>query len=159
MPLTIFVIVPLIQDVALKARNLLAPLVYCLIIVSLFTGLRRLNNEGQRLKSNFKYVEQIIEKTNDSKAKKFLLQKDDEINSHYFFWTFPFTSIIVSSTQGKDYTKTIFLFNDLDKVKVYMTENSDVFLGADFWLEWKSSELNHHYFNLPDEPYRVLELK
>jgi len=157
MPLTIFVIIPFIQGVALKARNLFAPIIFCLIIVSLFTGLRRLNREGQRLKANFKYVERIIEKTNDFTERKFLLKKSEEINSHCFLWTFPFTSIVVSSMDGKSHTMTIFLYDDLNKWDKYLHEKPDIFLGADFWLEWKSNELNHHYFNLADEPYQILE--
>ena len=113
--------------------------------------------EGMRFRNRVQYVESMIEKTNNYKGRKFLLQRTQETNSNYLFWTAPFTSMVISSINGAENTKTIFLYNELSDYEKYLTSDTNVFLGAPFWLEWDIRSLNNHYFILDDEPYQLLE--
>jgi hypothetical protein len=56
--------------------------------------------------------------------------------------------------------QTIFPANDPEGLKKYTDENvKDVFLGAEFWLEWGIDNLNQKYFKLSKElPYAVVKI-
>ena len=157
LPLSVFVTIPFFNEmIELKRKILVFPSIL-LIIIILFTGLRRISLEGQRFKGRIKKIEQILEKTQDIDGSKFLLKKSDEnIRSIIMPWTFPFTTLMVSSMDGKKNTKTIYLYDDINDYKKYLDNDNDVFLGASFWLEWNTKTLNPKYFNLPSETYKVL---
>jgi len=158
LPLTVFVSVPFFTELlSSKRRSVLIPGVLVILVIC-FAGIRRLNLEGQRFRRRLKNIEQLIECTHNMDGRKFLLKKSDENISNIIMpWTSSFNSIIVSSMNGNQNTRTIFLYDDLKNWEIYLHDKPDVFLGADFWLEWQINMLNHKYFNLPVEPYKVLE--
>ena len=158
MPLSILVALPFIKDVVLKSRDSRTSVaLISLTMAVLLAGFLRLNKEGQHFRSKLGYVEQLLNRADQLQGNKFLLKNTVDVNKSILVpWSFPFTTIIVSSMEGKNKTKTIFLYNDISKYREYLTDKTDVFLGAPFWLEWKTEDLNHRYFNLPDGPYLIL---
>ncbi len=157
MPFTIFVMVPFLNAVTQKSERKLTPVLIFLIMFSLLAGVRRVHFEGQRFNKRYKYVEAIIEKVVHYDGSKFLLRRPDEPNTQVFTWTFPFTTIIISSLDGKENTKTIFLYDDINLYIKYLTSETNIFLGPDFQPEWRSDILNPCYFNLPEGPYQELK--
>jgi hypothetical protein len=158
MPLTVFIVIPFINDVAIKAKSYYSIIISGILIIALLAGYRRLINEGKRLNSNVSRIEILIKKADDLNGNKFLFKKTNEINNYtQIQWSFPFTTMVISSMNGPDNVKTIFLYDDLADYEIYLHDRQNIFLGADFWLEWNVSTLNPNYFKLPIDTYILLE--
>ncbi len=157
MPLTIFVMIPFLKGEIQRTNKIITPIFALLIIFSLLSGVRRVHFEGQRFKKKYSYTEKLIEKADTMHGSKFLMEKSDNPELDFFLWTFPYTTMVISSMEGNDATKTIFLTDDLSKYEIYLTDKTNIYLGEPFWLEHAVYRLNHQYFRLPEEPYQLLE--
>jgi hypothetical protein len=157
LPLTVFVSIPfLIELFSIKSRSILITGVLLVIIIQ-FAGLRRIDLEGYKFRTRVDFIEQLLNDTRSKEGRKFMLKNSYEVKSNTIMsWPFPFTTIVLSSMQGNTDSRTIFLYDDLRPYKKYLTGESHIMLGPDFWPKIRTDRLNHQYFNLPDGPYHIL---
>ncbi len=157
LPLTVFISLPFFHELFDKQEKYLLP-VFLLCLVIIFAGVRRIYSEGNNFRSRVAYFNTLMEKSKNYEGGKFLIKNSEENIANIICpWPLPFTTIILSSMQDKNATRTLFLYDDIKKYEKYINNSTHTFLGADFWLEWNSKDLNHNYFNIPDGPYVVLQ--
>jgi hypothetical protein len=158
MPLTVFILLPFFSSIQKIEKLLNKILILILIIVVCIASMARITLEGNRFSSRLAYVNELIEQTKEMNVKKLLLPETKEyVNQIMTRWSFPFTTIIISSFDGPENTCTILFYKNLEEYKQSSLEKTNIFLGANFWLEWPIDNLNKKYFRLPDKPYTVLK--
>ena len=107
------------------------------------------------------YMKQLIEKaSNDTNSRKIIIERNNiDMDRLGVTWSFANETLLISSLEGPENSKTIYLVDNLEELKNYDMKKTDVFLCVPFWLEWNYSSLNPRYFRLPREPYCILEDK
>jgi hypothetical protein len=162
LPLWVLVAVPFAHDfllIKISIKYLKAAFLYGLIIIisSLF-----FYRAVKIYTTRTVYVKEILKVASETKGgRKFVIEHKslnmDLIMNH---WSFANETLLLSSLEGKDKSKTIYLVNDINQLKSeFDFQKKDVYLSVPFWLQWSYSSLNHDYFNLPDESYIFIEDK
>jgi len=159
MPLALFVSVPLLTEI-LKNNNQYRFIKLMFLTAVIFLSLNRIYIQGKAFRERMRFNQELLAKTAKLPNRKFIIESSELQKHYYTYWSHSFETLMVSSITANIPTQTIFPANDPDNLKKYTEENvRDVFLGADFWLEWGIDNLNHKYFNLSKElPYAVVKI-
>jgi len=158
MPLAVCMVLPFFRAVLKIEKQSHKISLFILVLVIFAFSITRITIEGNKNRDRLIYVEGLIDGTKEYNSDKFLLQKTPENNEKILYtWPFSFTTLVISSMDGPQHSRTIYLYEKTEDYLKYTTKENNIFLGANFWLEWKSNELNHKYFILPDAPYVVLK--
>ena len=158
MPLALFVAIPLLNETIEnhhKFKFLKVSVLTLIIVIS--TG--RIYKQGIKFRERTQFNLELLSKTARFPNRKFIAEKS-EIEKHYpTFWSHSFETLILSAITKDMPTQTIFPTNDLTRLTKYTENPNDIFLGTDFWLEWKIKNLNQKYFDLPPNyPYAVVNI-
>ena len=158
LPLWIFIAIPFIHDVMFEKFRYakLQPLIYLLVIVAGLTGFHRATViYGDRIT----YMKHVLESASKSlNSSKIIIEKknlnQDKTGST---WSYANETLLLSSINGPQNSKTIYIVNELNEIASFDLQKKDVYLCVPFWLEWNYSAINQRYFQLPPELYRILE--
>jgi hypothetical protein len=156
LPLVPIVAIPFSNELIVRGKINQVPVIVFIITI-MVVGTIRINREGHHFRLKLSNLTELIKKTEVAENRKFLLKRSDkQLENIIIPWTFSFTTMVISSMESKDDTKTIHLYDDLTRYEEYLQHKTDIFLGTTFWLEWSMDMLNTDYFTLIDEPYVVL---
>lgn len=106
-----------------------------------------------------RYYQALNQVMQQQQGSKFYTEKENiDKDKVLFEWGVPYESMVISSLDGPSHSKTLYLFDTLDKLPEYI-HDPDLFLYVFFWERRNIHELNQRYFKLPAEPYRYLSGK
>ena len=158
MPLALMTSVPLMKELIENShRYQLLKALFLLLIV--FASFNRIGKQGAAFRERIRFNQELMAKTAKLPNRKFIAESKDLQNRYYTFWSYSFETLILSSITANIPTQTIYPANDTSQYSKYTENANNVFLGADFWLEWNIDNLNHKYFNLSTErPYAIIKI-
>ena len=157
MPLALLVSIPLLKEM-LDNNNQYRILKLTFLTLIIVVSLNRINVQGKVFRERTRFNQELMAKTAKLPNRKFIVESSELQKHHYTYWSHSFETLILSSITDNIPTQTIYPANDISLFTKY-TETNNVFLGADFWLEWNIDNLNHTYFNLSEElPYAIIKI-
>lgn len=159
MPLALFVAIPFIHNIKLRT-GYTKVLYLSFLTVALLFSMNRIYKQGVTFKSRTTFSQNLLKKTANYPNRKFIIEKNELDKQMLTFWSNSFETLLLSTIDVNVPTQTIFLADQTGKYKKYTEQPvKQVFLGADFWLEWNIESLNPKYFSLPDDqPYRITSI-
>ncbi len=125
-----------------------------LILILVFAMITILARQ-EPYKKRIRYYLQLNDVLQNQDGKKFYTSQENISPQVLFLWAVPFESLIISSLDGPEYSKTIYPFADIENLPSYISDPR-LFLCTTFWPRWQTGQLNERYFRLPEEPYRYL---
>jgi len=158
MPLALLTSIPLLNEIlGNNKRHNILKLTFLTVVV--FSSFNRIYVQGKVFRERTRFNTELLTKMSKLPNRKFVVQSG-ELQKHYYTgWSYSFETLILSSITDNIPPQTIFPANDLRQITKYTTNTSNVFLGADFWMEWNIDKLNHKYFNLSKEmPYTIVKI-
>ena len=158
MPLALLVSIPLLKEM-LNDNNQYRNIKLTALILIIAVSLNRINTQGNKFRERTRFSQELMAKTAKLPNRKFIIESSELQKHHYTYWSNSFETLILSSITDNIPTQTIYPANDITPLAKYTEDANNVFLGADFWLEWNIDSLNHKYFNLSSElPYAVVTI-
>jgi len=158
MPLALLVSIPLLKEM-LENNNQYRMLKLTFLTLIIVVSLNRINTQGKVFRERTRFNQELMAKTAKLPNRKFIVASSELQKHHYTYWSHSFETLILSSITDNIPTQTIYPANDISQLTKYTENVNDVFLGADFWLEWSIDNLNHKYFNLSKEmPYTIVKI-
>jgi hypothetical protein len=158
MPLALLVSVPLLKEM-LENNNQYRMLKLTFLTLIIVVSMNRINTQGKVFRERIRFNQALMEKTSKLPNRKFIVASSELQKHHYTYWSHSFETLILSSITDNIPTQTIYPANNISQLTKYTENMNDVFLGADFWLEWNIDNLNHRYFNLSKElPYAIVKI-
>lgn len=153
MPLALFVSIPFLKEISGKKKKFQTLIFIFLAFVMVFS-MDRIYDQGMAFKGRTWFNQQMLLKTSEYPGRKIIVESSELQKHQLIFWSHSFETLILSTITAATPTQTIFPANHPDQLGKYLEGATDVFLGADFWLEWSIHSLNPKYFTLPtDLPY------
>jgi hypothetical protein len=158
MPLTVFIVLPFFTTIQRKMIPKNTLILTVLMLLVFLPGIVRITKEGFRNRERLDYVHGLFMDPSVEHSAKILLKKN-EANTQKIIYTWPlaFTTLVSSSMDNSGHSRTIYMYDDIEGFEKYRSQETNVFLGAPFWLEWPYSALNDRFFNLPQAPYVILK--
>ncbi len=158
MPLALLVSIPLLKEM-LDTSNQYRTLKLTFLTLIIVVSFNRINNQGKVFRERTRFSQELMVKTAKLPTRKFIIASSELQKHHYTYWSNSFETLLLSSITKNIPTQTIYPANDISQLTKYTENANNVFLGADFWLEWNIDDLNHKYFNLSKElPYRIVKI-
>lgn len=157
MPLALLVSIPLLNEI-IEHDNRYK--IYKLTFLSLIIvfSFNTIYEQGKVFRDRTRFNLEVLTKTAKLPNRKFIVESSELQKHHYTGWSYSFETLLLSSITDDMPMQTIFPANNIDEVSKYK-EHNDVFLGADFWMEWSIDQLNQKYFKLSKElPYAVVKI-
>ena len=160
MPLALFVSVPVLTEILRNSRQYrFIKIMFLTVVILLSTN--RIFVQGKAFRERIRFNQELLAKTEKLPNRKFIIESS-ELQKHYtIYWSYSFETLMLSSITANIPTQTIFPANDPSLLFKYTEDGNanNVFLGADFWLEWGIGDLNNKYFNLSEElPYKIVKI-
>lgn len=158
MPLALLTSLPLLDElIAYDKRYEMLKLAFLSLVI--VVSLNRIQIQGKVFRERTHFNQELLTKTAKLPNRKFIVENGELQKRPYNGWSYSFETLMLSSITDNMPTQTIFPANDLSQITKYTENTTDVFLGADWWLEWGIDNLNHKYFNLSKEmPYTVVKI-
>ncbi len=158
MPLALFTAIPLLKEIVERSdKNKFIKIAFLTVVI--IGSFIRIHSQGERFSERTRFSEQLLSKTAQLPNRKFIIERVDLGDKYPISWAHSFETLILSKIEKELPTQTIYPANDLTKLSKYTQDVNDVFLGADFWLEWEIDGLNPRYFDLPTNyPYKVIKI-
>jgi hypothetical protein len=158
MPLALFVSIPLLKEIFANKQYMIYKFVFLAVVISL--SLTRIYKQGNSFRTRTEFNQEMLRKTAQFSNRKFIIESGS-IQKHFnTFWSHSFETLILSTISEEVPTQTIYPANNIHQLTKYTEDATDVFLGADFWLEWGIKDLNPRYFELPTHlPYKVVKIE
>jgi hypothetical protein len=158
MPLALLVSIPLLKEM-LENNNQYRMLKLTFLSLIIVVSFSRINTQGKVFRERTRFNQELMAKTAKLPNRKFIVASSELQKHHYTYWSHSFETLILSSITANIPTQTIYPANDISQLTKYTENANNVFLGADFWLEWNIDNLNPKYFNLSKElPYRIVKI-
>lgn len=158
MPLALLVSIPLLKEM-LDNNNQYRMLKLTFLSLIIVVSFSRINTQGKVFRERTRFNQELMAKTAKLPNRKFIVASSELQKHHYTYWSHSFETLILSSITANIPTQTIYPANDISQLTKYTENANNVFLGADFWLEWNIDNLNPKYFNLSKElPYRIVKI-
>jgi hypothetical protein len=158
MPLALFVSIPFVKETLENGTNQKL-LTFILITTIIVMSFNRIYSQGKVFWERTRFNQELLAKTASLPNRKFIVESSELQKYHYTYWSHSFETLMLSTITDNIPTQTIFPANDISKLTKYTGDASNIFLGADFWLEWGIDNLNRKYFNLSTEfPYAIVKI-
>lgn len=157
MPLALFICLPFLKETLQTASRYQYVKITFLIAIITFSFIR-IYSQGMKFRERTRFNQELLAKTAKLPNRKFIVQISELQKYHIAYWSYSFETLMLSTITKDIPTQTIFPANDTNKYLKYTEGAGNIFLGADFWLEWEIDNLNHKYFNLSTElPYAIIK--
>ncbi len=158
MPLALFVAIPLLNEITKEKRFINYKLALLSFVIAI--SVNRLYQQGNEFRKRTAFNQNMMQKTAQFPNRKFIMESGS-IQTHFItFWSHSFETLILSTISDGIPTQTIYPANNVEELTKYTSTATDVFLGANFWLEWGITDLNPKYFKLPNNlPYKVVKIE
>lgn len=154
-PLNIILLIPFINDVITKTsffKILKNIAIVFFILLSVFW----INKARIEFSERVLYIEKLLKYVEKFPERKFIIEKKNIampiVNTS---WSFANETLLYSSLPGSFSSRTIYLVDDINSFTGNLYEPS-VYFSTPENLSLYISKLNQKYFNLGNEPYRVL---
>lgn len=158
MPLALLVSIPLLKEM-LENNNQYRMLKLTSLSLIIVVSFNRINTQGKVFRERTRFNQELMAKTAKLPNRKFIVASSELQKHHYTYWSHSFETLILSSITANIPSQTIYPANDISQLTKYTENANNVFLGADFWLEWNIDNLNPTYFNLSKElPYAIVKI-
>jgi len=158
MPLALLVSIPLLKEM-LENNNQYRMFKLIALTLIIIVSLNRINTQGKVFRERARFSQELMAKTAKLPNRKFIVASSELQKHHYTYWSHSFETLILSSITANIPTQTIYPANDISQLTKYTENANNVFLGADFWLEWNIDNLNPKYFNLSkDLSYAIVKI-
>ena len=158
MPLALLVSIPLLKEM-LENNNQYRMLKLTFLSLIVVVSFNRINTQGKVFRERTRFSQELMAKTAKLPNRKFIIASSELQKHHYTYWSHSFETLILSSITANIPTQTIYPANDTSQLTKYTENANNVFLGADFWLEWNIDNLNPKYFNLSkDLSYAIVKI-
>lgn len=158
MPLALLVSIPLLKEM-LDNNNQYRMLKLTFLSLIIVVSFSRINTQGKVFRERTRFNQELMAKTAKLPNRKFIVASSELQKHHYTYWSHSFETLILSSITANIPTQTIYPANDINQLTKYTENANNVFLGADFWLEWNIDNLNPKYFNLSKElSYAIVKI-
>ena len=158
MPLALLVSIPLLKEM-LENNNQYRMLKLTFLTLIIVVSLNRINTQGKVFRERTRFNQELMAKTAKLPNRKFIIASNELQKHHYTYWSHSFETLILSSITANIPTQTIYPANDTSQLTKYTENANNLFLGADFWLEWNIDNLNPKYFNLSKEmSYAIVKI-
>lgn len=139
----------------IKNNNYRLLLTFVSLIFSVFIILK----PSDIYKGRIDYLQEMNKSLQNTKGDKFYTETENIDNEKILFmWGVPFETLLYSSLEGPEQSKTIFPFENLNNLPDYL-ENPDLFMCVFFWPRWNVNDLNDKYFRLSSEKYQYTDFK
>jgi hypothetical protein len=152
-PLSLFIAIPFLQDVLIKANFKVIRIAFFVIIVLL--GIKTIVKHGKLYTKHIHSLDNMNELAEKRyKTHKLILDRK-MLKNDMVSWACSNETMLYSALKGKNNCISVYL-NDLDDLDDFNPNNfksKDLYLCVPFDLCWKSSNLNHRFFSLPIESY------
>jgi hypothetical protein len=158
MPLALLISIPLLKEM-LENNNQFRKLKLTFLTLIIVVSLNRINTQGKVFRERTRFSQELMAKTAKLPNRKFIVESNELQKHHLTYWSNSFETLILSSITENIPSQTIYPANHISQLSKYTENTNNVFLGADFWLEWNIDDLNHKYFTLSKElPYRIVKI-
>jgi len=158
MPLALLVSIPLLKEM-LDNNNQYRMLKLTFLSLIIVVSFSRINTQGKVFRERTRFNQELMAKTAKLPNRKFIVASSELQKHHYTYWSHSFETLILSSITANIPTQTIYPANEISQLTKYTENANNVFLGADFWLEWNIDNLNPKYFNLSKElSYAIVKI-
>lgn len=159
MPIALFVSIPFIKE-AIENNTKHKLLKFIFITTIIVFSFNRIYSQGKVFWERTRFNQELLAKTANLPNRKFIIESGELQKHHYTYWSHSFETLILSTITDNIPSQTIFPANDISKLTKYTDGVSNIFLGADFWLEWGIDNLNRKYFNISTElPYAIVKIE
>jgi hypothetical protein len=158
MPLALLIAIPLLKEM-LDNINQFKMIKLSFLTLIVVVSLNRINEQGKVFRERTRFTQELMLKTSKLPNRKFIIESSELQNRQLTFWSNSFETLILSSITENIPTQTIYPANNTSQMTKYTEGGTNVFLGADFWLEWNIDDLNQKYFNISKElPYQIVKI-
>ncbi len=159
-PLNIFLLIPFLNEVIFSSRRLTILRQVFLIILFAVAVVHIVSASGFYT-NRIAYVRSLINSTKKFPEKKFIIkQKDIDMNQVNVRWAFAVESLLFSSLNGPDSSRSIFVPDEGDD---FMPDpklnNPMLFICVPWSMNLNIGKMDKHYFNLENSAYRILALE
>jgi hypothetical protein len=158
MPLWIFIALPFVHDLLFhKFRHFFVqPLIYTVVVIA---GLTWFYRATVIYSDRLNYMKQLIETSSDTVQSSKIIVEKKNLNIYRVgsTWSYANETLLLSSLDGPQNAKTVYVVDDRNQLKDDDLQKNDVYLCVPFWLKWNYSSLNQRYFQLPLQPYQIFE--
>lgn len=158
MPLALFVSIPLLKEIFEYKQYMIFKFALLAIVISL--SFNRVYKQGNKFRERTEFNKEMLRKTAQFSNRKIIIESASIQKNIHVFWSHSFETLILSAISDEIPTQTIYPASNIDELSKYTEGATDVFLGADFWLEWGIKDLNPKYFELPTHlPYKAIKIE
>jgi len=160
MPLNIFLLIPFLNEVVFSSKRLNLLKQIFLILIFLVAVSHIIYASGF-YKNRLAYIHNLITQTRQFPEKKFIMKmKDIDINQVNVRWAFAVESLLLSSLDGPDSTRSIYVPDEGDDLKPDLKlNNPKLFICVPWSMNLNIEKMDKRYFNLGQSVYRILSLK
>ncbi len=154
--LVIFVMVPFMKEVFLRANGSRSMLLMLLLVGMTAVSFYGIFKTGLFYRQRVEYVRDFVKQYEKEPHRKYIVKRSVLDQEKLMVpWGFAFETLIYTSLEGPDHGKTFYVVDDLETFE-YNKKDKDLFLAVPFWRDWKIEDLNPKYFRLPEEEYTVV---
>ncbi len=159
MPLIFFITIPFINEVIVEFKELkkIDYINFGFIVILLLVSFFGIYNTSKKYTIRFESMVSLLEKTDRIEGEKFAMESatgnDLELMAK---WDFAMETLLYSSLQGKDYSKTIFITEKFSDIPENLFQKDSLFFAVPWMVGWSANNLNPTYFNLPKQKYQQI---
>jgi hypothetical protein len=144
------------RDLFFWTRGQVAKILFLLLILG--WSAKVIIEPQQLYKDRIIYYKTLDHHLQTQDGSKFFTTEDQINNSKILYmWGVGFESLLISSLNGPEFSKTIYPFRDTINLPEYI-EDPNLYLCVFFWPQWDIRNLNEKYFKLPQQKYIEIEL-
>jgi len=159
MPLIFFITIPFVNEV-IKEFNELKKINYInfgFVVIILLVSFFGIYKTSKKFTIRLESMISLLEKTDKIEGEKFAMESatgnDLELMAK---WDFAMETLLYSSLQGKDYSKTIFITEKFSDIPEDLFQKDSLFFAVPWMVGWSANNLNLTYFNLPKQKYQQI---
>ena len=157
MTLNFFILLAFVTDLFPEVRGKLRK--GLLLTIILFFSAHIILKDKNTYIERIEYYHYLNEQLQAQEHSKFYTTEDQvEEETILYMWGVPFETLLYSSLEGPEFSKTLYPFEESSALPEYI-DDPDLFLCVFFWPKWNVNDLNEDYFRLPEQKYRYLELE
>ncbi len=160
LPLIFFTGLPFVKDVLPSLKPKIDFVVFAaLTIVAVFSFVR-IGKTGMEYTARLNEIEKIsVLAQQENKHKLIITKATAGVTMPLNIWGIAIESMMYTSMYSQENTVTIYMEDDDFDPSRNEYHNTDIYLCVPWWRKWNICDLNHRYFNLPEQQYYLLSYK
>jgi len=158
-PLNILLLIPFINEVVFSSNRL--NIIKQIFLVLLFAvSVAHVIIASGFYTNRLAYLRDLITMTKQFPEKKFIIDKKYiDINQVNVLWAFATESLLLSSLDGPDSSRSIYIPNHVEEIKTKVNlKDPTLFICVPWYRHLIAGKMDKHYFNLENSAYRIISL-